>query len=124
MLSRILAAITYLSCTLCASAQAEPGSWLFVSLLNDRKIVTFERHPESGELTRRGETKCPAEPAILSCSPDQTTLFASFRFVLFILNSSLLSCNTVLQHPLHDISTSLHASLRSCWTTQPLENGR
>ncbi len=62
-------------------AQADPRahSWLFVSLLRERKIVTFERNPQTGELVRRCETVCPAEPAILSVSPDRKTLFASFR---------------------------------------------
>ncbi len=74
-----MAAAIYLSCSLCTAVQAESGSWLFVSLLNDRKIVTFERNLESGELTRRGETICPAEPAILCTAPDRKTLFVSFR---------------------------------------------
>lgn len=64
------------------SAMAEPNStssWLFVSLLQEKKIVTFQRDVKTGELSRRGETKCPAEPAFLSVSPDNKTLFASFR---------------------------------------------
>jgi 6-phosphogluconolactonase (cycloisomerase 2 family)/sugar lactone lactonase YvrE len=60
-------------------ARAESRSWLFVSLLREKKIVTFERDPQSGELSRRGETACPAEPAFLSTSPDRRTLLASFR---------------------------------------------
>lgn len=79
MVSRIVVATMFLSGCFCAASRAESGSWLFVSLLNERKIVSFERNPDSGELTRRGETLCPAEPAILSRSPDQKTLFASFR---------------------------------------------
>lgn len=66
------------------SAMAEPNSsssnsWLFVSLLQEKTIVTFQRDPKTGELSRRGETECPAEPAFLSVSPDSKTLFASFR---------------------------------------------
>ena len=71
--------VLYLICGLSAAVHGESGSWLFVSLLNDRKIVIFERSPETGRLTRRSETVCPAEPAILSTSPDRKTLFASFR---------------------------------------------
>ena len=79
MTLRAIAAAICLSFNPCTAAQAESGSWLFVSLLKDRRIVTFERNPDSGELTRRGETICPAEPAILCTSPDRRTLFASFR---------------------------------------------
>ena len=79
MISRTIAAAICLSCSFCTTVQAESRSWVFVSLLKDRRIVTFERNPDSGELTWRGETICPAEPAILSASPDRKTLFASFR---------------------------------------------
>jgi len=58
---------------------AESRSWLFVSLLREKKIVTFERNPDSGTLVRLRETACPAEPAFLSTSPDRRTLFSSFR---------------------------------------------
>jgi len=78
MPTHIIASTICLS-ILCTTAQAESRSWLFVSLLKDRKIVTFERNYETGELTRRGETTCPAEPAILCMSPNRKTLFASFR---------------------------------------------
>lgn len=63
----------------CSPASAESSSWLFVSLLKKKKIITFERDPSSGELTRRGQTACPAEPAFLSVAPDRKTLFVSFR---------------------------------------------
>lgn len=59
--------------------QAQAGEWLFVSLLEERQVVTFERDPESGELTRRLATDCPAEPACMAVSPDRRTLFVSFR---------------------------------------------
>lgn len=58
---------------------ADAGSWLFVSLLNRKQIVTFERDPETGTLVRRWMMDCPAEPACMSCSPDQKTLFVSLR---------------------------------------------
>ena len=61
------------------TAQAESHSWLFVSLLRAKTIVTFQRDAETGALQRRGETTCPAEPAFLSVSPDRKTLFASYR---------------------------------------------
>ncbi len=63
----------------CSVVRAESPGWLFVSLLNARKIVTCERDAKSGLVTRRDELDCPAEPAILSASPDRRTLFASFR---------------------------------------------
>jgi len=62
-----------------AANAAESRSWLFVSLLQEEKIVTFERNPDSGALVRRAETKCPAEPACMSTSPDRRTLFVSYR---------------------------------------------
>lgn len=62
-----------------ALAAADPGAWLFVSLLQEKKIVTYERDGSTGALTRRVETDCPAEPAFLSTTPDQRILFASFR---------------------------------------------
>lgn len=78
MLNRLFVATTALF-LIGSNCPAEERSWLFVSLLEEKKIVTFQRDSESGELTRRGETICPAEPAFLSVSPDSKTLFASFR---------------------------------------------
>lgn len=60
-------------------ARAQDRSWLFASLLETKTIVSFERNPQSGELVRRGETTCPAEPACMGVSPDRRTLFVSFR---------------------------------------------
>lgn len=60
-------------------APCKAGSWLFVSLLEDKSIVTFERDTKSGELTRRHTTKCPAEPACMAASSDGKTLFVSLR---------------------------------------------
>jgi 6-phosphogluconolactonase len=59
------------------TAQAE--SFVFVSLLQQRKIVTFHRNSETGELERRAATDCPAEPAFLAAAEDGRTLFASLR---------------------------------------------
>lgn len=60
-------------------AVADSKGWLYVSLLQEKKIVTFERDTMTGTLTRRHETRCPAEPAFLSVSWDRKTLFASYR---------------------------------------------
>ena len=60
-------------------SEAVAKDWLFVTLLEKKQIVTFERHPESGMLTRLGTTDCPAEPACMAASPDRRTLFVSFR---------------------------------------------
>lgn len=54
-------------------------SFVFVSLLEQKKIVTFRRHVESGELERRHLTDCPAEPAFLAASSDGRVLFVSLR---------------------------------------------
>lgn len=52
---------------------------LFVSLLEAKQIVQFERNSETGELNRTGQVTCPAEPAIMCTSPDRRWLFVSFR---------------------------------------------
>ena len=62
-----------------AARDAAASDWLFVTLLEKRQIVTFERERDSGRLTRRGTTDCPAEPACMAASPDRQTLFVSFR---------------------------------------------
>ncbi|MEZ6035290.1 MAG: beta-propeller fold lactonase family protein [Planctomycetaceae bacterium] len=54
-------------------------SFVFVSLLQERKIVTFSRHVETGELVRQHDTICPAEPAFLAASNDGKVLFVSLR---------------------------------------------
>lgn len=53
--------------------------WLFASLLQERKIVSFERNELTGELTRRAVTSCPAEPAIMTLAPSGKFLFTSLR---------------------------------------------
>jgi 6-phosphogluconolactonase len=64
----------------CAAGRtACADSFVFVSLLQQRKIVTFHRDIETGKLDRRAETDCPAEPAFLAASEDGRTLFASLR---------------------------------------------
>ncbi len=78
-MKKTLALATLLCLLFSGTGKADAGKWLFVSLLREKKIVTFERDAESGELARRHETICPAEPAFLSASPDRRTLFASFR---------------------------------------------
>ena len=35
------------------SCAQQDSSWLFVSLLREKKIVTFQRDPKSGELVRK-----------------------------------------------------------------------
>lgn len=61
----------------CVDATA--GSWVFVTLLEERQIVTFSQNPETGELSRVAVTDCPAEPACMAVSPDRRTLFVSLR---------------------------------------------
>ena len=59
--------------------RAESASWLFASLLQEKKILTYMRMPVSGKLVRLGEIKTVAEPAQMNVSPDRRTLFVSFR---------------------------------------------
>lgn len=56
----------------------DSGHWLFVSLLREKKILTFRRLP-NGLVRRFGETLCSAEPACMSLSRDQRTLYVSYR---------------------------------------------
>lgn len=77
MIQRIQFALIFLLFLPLPNANA--GSWLFVSLLQEKQIVTFERDTKSGELTRKHTTKCLAEPACMNCSADRKTLFVSYR---------------------------------------------
>ena len=54
-------------------------SFVFVSLLQERKIVTFQRTVDSGDLLRTQVTECSAEPAYLTASKDGRVLFVSYR---------------------------------------------
>lgn len=54
-------------------------SYLYVSLLQERRIVVFHRDRATGMLTRRNEVECPAEPAGLAASKDGRFLFVSLR---------------------------------------------
>ena len=58
---------------------ASAKSWLYVSLLEKKQIVAFERDPESGQLVRRGHTDCAAEPAAMAVSGDRQTLYVAYR---------------------------------------------
>ncbi len=58
---------------------ASGQSFVFVSLLEQKKIVTFHRNVETGELERQHVTDCPAEPAHLAASSDGQVLFVSLR---------------------------------------------
>jgi 6-phosphogluconolactonase len=58
---------------------ASAGSYIYVTLLEERQIVTFEQDPESGELTRLRSIDTPAEPACMAVSADRDTLFVSLR---------------------------------------------
>ena len=46
-------------------SDAVAKDWLFVTLLQKKQIVTFERHSESGRLTRLGTTDCQLELRLL-----------------------------------------------------------
>ena len=57
---------------------SDPGHWLFVSLLKEKKIVSFQRLA-NGQVQRRGEASCAAEPACMSISQDRRTLYVAYR---------------------------------------------
>lgn len=52
---------------------------LFVSLIEDKKILAFDRDESTGNLTLVNETSCVAEPGVLHPSPDRRTLFVAMR---------------------------------------------
>jgi 6-phosphogluconolactonase len=58
---------------------AKADSFVFVSLLQGRKIVTFQRTVDSGELRQTQITECSAEPAYLTASKEGRVLFVSYR---------------------------------------------
>ena len=62
-----------------APLHAESASWLFASLLKEKKILTYMRMPVSGRLVRLDAIGTPAEPAQMNVSPDRRTLFVSLR---------------------------------------------
>lgn len=63
----------------CLPITAHAGSFVFVTLLEERQIVTFEQDPDSGELSPLRSIGTPAEPAALAISHDRETLFVSLR---------------------------------------------
>lgn len=77
---RTLCRLTVVAILWCGGAQpAQADSFVFVSLLQDRRIVTFHRDSTTGTLQRRQVTECPAEPAFLAASQDGRHLFVSLR---------------------------------------------
>ena len=74
----VLSIVTFM-CWVFLQNAAVAGNWLFVSLLQEKAIVTFERDVVTGRLIRRGLTTCPAEPAILSAARNGSLLFVSLR---------------------------------------------
>jgi 6-phosphogluconolactonase len=77
--SRSVVPIFTVACWACLPNVVIAGNWLFVSLLQEKAIVTFERDVDSGQIIRRGRTECPAEPAIMSASDNGRLLFVSLR---------------------------------------------
>ncbi len=77
--SRSVLAVFAFVCWACLQNAGFAGNWLFVSLLQEKAIVTFERDVDSGQIIRRGRTECPAEPAIMSAASDGELLFVSLR---------------------------------------------
>ena len=61
------------------ASETRGESFVFVSLLEQRQIVTFARDAETGRLERRHVTDCPAEPAFTAASNDGRLLFVALR---------------------------------------------
>ena len=79
-MSRIVWMLQIVASLLLMNPGAAKGeSFVFVSLLQERKIVTFQRTVDSGELRRTEVTECSAEPAYLTASKDGRVLFVSYR---------------------------------------------
>ena len=79
MSSRSLLPVITFVCWAFLQDNSVADNWLFVSLLQEKAIVTFERDVKTGQIARRGRTECPAEPAIMSASGDGKVLFVSLR---------------------------------------------
>ncbi len=64
----------------CRSVErSQAKSFVFVSLLQEKQIVTWRRDVETGALTRVAETECPAEPANTLASANGRFLFVTLR---------------------------------------------
>ena len=79
IVTTLLVLLAMTSADSATAVRAESASWLFASLLQEKKILTYMRMPVSGKLVRLGEIKTVAEPAQMNVSPDRRTLFVSFR---------------------------------------------
>ncbi len=65
--------------TLSCLRPAYGGSFVFVSLLQKRQIVTFSRDTNTGELQHQRVMDCSAEPAFLAASENGRILFVALR---------------------------------------------
>jgi len=71
--------ICFLSLAILWPSSAQAKSWLFVSSIQEKRILAFTRDHTTGEITLQNETKCDAEPGVLYPSPDRKTLFVAMR---------------------------------------------
>lgn len=78
-MNRLFHAIVFACTFVLLVSRASGASWVFVSLLQQKQIVAFERNTSTGELTLREATDCPAEPACSTVSADGRVLYVSFR---------------------------------------------
>lgn len=71
--------VLILVCSRAELQGAPPRPWLFVSLLEDRTIVAYQRDAMTGSLQKAASTVCAAEPGVMCVSPDRRTLFVAMR---------------------------------------------
>ena len=65
--------------TLICLRPAYGESFVYVSLLQKRQIVTFSRDTNTGKLQYQRVTDCSAEPAFLAASENGRILFVALR---------------------------------------------
>lgn len=71
--------VALLVCATAKTVQADSTKLLYVTLLEAKKIVCYHRDAKTGDLERKSEFTCPAEPGVLCTSADKQFLFTAFR---------------------------------------------
>ena len=52
--------------------------YVYVTLVDEDRVLVFEMDPESGRLDQRGDVAVPGGPAPLAISPDRAVMYAGF----------------------------------------------
>lgn len=79
MFRKLLLTFLILACMNCTLSAAETSYFVYVSIGGEKKIARSEMNPETGELTKKGDTTLPGGPGSLTIDPTRNYLFASIR---------------------------------------------